>query len=300
MKADLALLPVFIALAETGSFTDAAGKVHLTRSAVSKVIARLEQQIGIQLFFRTTRRVSLTPEGMQYYEHCKNAVSGLSLAETLLEAGRMEVSGRLSVSVPVLFGLSRVAPILTEFARSHPHLNLAMSFSDRIADLFEDKLDLAVRIGTLSDRESGQLMIRRLCEHEMVFCASPDYLATVSFPRTIDELLACDCVAYDRSGIRQGWRFLGKDGRETVVEPDSKYLMDDFQAILQLVRSGYGVAWLPDFLIDTDLEAGSLTKLLPDLQSVTYPISVVWKKSAPLPLKIRLIIDRLVAELATL
>ncbi len=297
MRTDLSALPVFTAVAEASSFTEAAEKLHLTRSAISKTIGRLEDQIGTQLFHRTTRNVSLTPEGAQYYEYCKRALTEISAAEMLLDAGRMEVAGRLKISVPVLFGQSRVLPILTSFAKDHPALTLEMSFNDRIVDLIDEDFDIAIRIGELSDRQGSQLVARRLGEHGMKFCAAPHYFENHPVPTTIEELLLGESIAYARSGMIQAWRFKDTDNFERSIEPKSRYVMDDFQAILQLVKSGIGVAWLPDFFIEEDIARGQIVELLPSLNSITFPISTVWRHNTPLPLKIRLAIDHLITGL---
>ncbi|KXO75855.1 LysR family transcriptional regulator [Brucella anthropi] len=297
MRTDLSALPVFTAVAEASSFTEAAEKLHLTRSAISKTIGRLEDQIGTQLFHRTTRNVSLTPEGAQYYEYCKRALTEISAAEMLLDAGRMEVAGRLKISVPVLFGQSRVLPILTSFAKDHPALTLEMSFNDRIVDLIDEDFDIAIRIGELSDRQGSQLVARRLGEHGMKFCAAPHYFKSHPVPTTIEELLLGESIAYARSGMIQAWRFKDTDNFERSIEPKSRYVMDDFQAILQLVKSGIGVAWLPDFFIEEDIARGQIVELLPSLNSITFPISTVWRHNTPLPLKIRLAIDHLITGL---
>lgn len=167
-------IPVFVAAVEAGSFAQAAVRLHLSRSAVGKSIARLEERLGVRLFQRTTRSQRLTDNGALFYERCLRALEEIRSAESLLETGKHQINGRLRVAMPVLFGRQCVAPLLIELAQEHPGLELEMSFSDRVVDLVEEGFDMAVRNGTLQD--SSVLVARKLGEHRMVLCASPDYL----------------------------------------------------------------------------------------------------------------------------
>ena len=153
-------IPVFVAAVEAGSFAQAAIRLHLSRSAVGKSIARLEERLGVRLFQRTTRSQSLTDNGALFYERCLLALEEIRGAESLLETGKQQVSGRLRVAMPVLFGRQCVAPLLIELAQEHPGLELEMSFSDRVVDLVEEGFDMAVRNGTLQD--SSMLVARKL------------------------------------------------------------------------------------------------------------------------------------------
>lgn len=153
-------IPVFVASVEAGSFAQAAVRLHLSRSAVGKSIARLEERLGVRLFHRTTRSQRLTDNGALFYERCLRALEEIRGAESQLETGKHQVSGRLRVAVPVLFGRQCIAPLLIELAQEHPGLELEMSFSDRVVDLVEEGFDMAVRNGTLAD--SAVLVARRL------------------------------------------------------------------------------------------------------------------------------------------
>ncbi|MDF2527400.1 MAG: LysR family transcriptional regulator [Enterobacter mori] len=162
-------IPVFVAAVEAGSFAQAAIRLHLSRSAVGKSIARLEERLGVRLFQRTTRSQRLTDNGALFYERSLRALEEIRGAESLLETGKQQISGRLRVAMPVLFGRQCVAPLLIALAQEHPGLELEMSFSDRVVDLVEEGFDMAVRNGTLQD--SSVLVARKLGEHRMVLCA---------------------------------------------------------------------------------------------------------------------------------
>lgn len=160
MSGQIAGIDVFVAAVESGSFAAAASRQCLTRSAVAKTIARLEAGLSVRLFHRTTRRQSLTEDGQIYYERCVRALEELRAGQAALESGRREAAGRLSVSVPVLFGRHCVAPVLAGLAARHPRLELDISFSDRPVDLIEEGIDLAIRAGML--REGAGLMTRAM------------------------------------------------------------------------------------------------------------------------------------------
>lgn len=293
----LAGIEVFVASAESPSFAQAATRLHLTRSAVAKSVARLEARLGVRLFHRTTRRQSLTEEGTVFYEYCLRALGELKAAEDLLEGGKGMVSGRLKVSMPVLFGHLCIAPLLSRFARKHSGLGLEMSFNDRVVDLVEEGFDLAIRIGTLPP--STNLVARRLGEHKMAFCAAPDYLQRRGMPKTLEDLRQHDAVAYTRLGRVLSWQVL-RDGRSEEFKPAARILADDMQAVAASAVAGLGIAWLPYWLVHRFLQTGELTELFVDHASVSFTVNAVWPYMPRLPPKVRLAVDLLVEELPPL
>lgn len=294
MTNSLSGIDVFVAVAEAGSFAQAAEGLHLTRSAVGKRIARLEQRLGVPLFHRTTRSQSLTDEGSLFYEHCQRALAEVRTGEAALESGKGHVSGTLRVSMPVLFGHLCVAPILLELAREHPGLTLEMSFNDRMTDLVEEGLDLVIRNGVPPD--SGDLAARRLGEHGMVFCASPSYLQSHGEPDTPEALQHHEGVAYTRQGRVLDWQ-LRAEGRTQAIRPNARLQMDDLRGVADAAAAGFGIAWLPTWLAREPLERGELRKVLPDRASVMYPINALWPYTPHLSLKTRLAVDELVKKL---
>ncbi|VEJ53282.1 D-malate degradation protein R [Pragia fontium] len=294
-SSDLRGISMFIAVANSGSFAGAAEKLHLTRSAVSKTIARLESKIGVTLFQRTTRKQSLTDEGQLFYEHCHRALNEIQRAQDILNEGKIQVSGCLRVSVPVLFGHLCIAPLLTELVQSHPNLQLEISFNDRAVDLIEDGFDFAIRIGALPERSS--LIARQLGEHTMVFCASADYLRCHGEPNTKDDLSEHHAVAYIHSGILQKWQFIDEAGILQEIRPKAKIMMDDMQAVADAAMRGAGIAWLPYWLVREQIAQGKLKQVMKNTSGVNFPISVVWPYTQRLPLKVRVAVDKLLAEL---
>jgi DNA-binding transcriptional LysR family regulator len=295
MKSEMNSIPVFVAVAESVSFSQAAEKLHVTRSAVAKNISRLEERLGVTLFNRTTRSQSLTDEGTLYYESCRRALNEIKMAEDILEGGKLQASGKLRVSVPVLLGHFCISPLLTALAKEHPGLELEVSFSDRQVDLLEEGFDLAVRIGTLAD--SSSLIARKLASHTMVFCASPDYIRQAGEPVSSDELKQHAAVAYVRSGRILKWRLKNEKEEITEMTPPARLMMDDMQAVKDITVAGGGIAWLPYWLVREQLVSGGLTEILKDLSSGSWPVYAVWPRTPHLSLKVRLAVDKLVSAL---
>ena len=288
-------IPVFVASVEAGSFAQAAVRLHLSRSAVGKSIARLEERLGVRLFHRTTRSQRLTDNGALFYERCLRALEEIRGAESLLETGKQQVTGRLRVAMPVLFGRQCVAPLLIELAQEHPGLELEMSFSDRVVDLVEEGFDMAVRNGTLQD--SSVLVARKLGEHRMVLCAAPDYLLKNGQPQTVDDLRQHTAINYTRAGRVLPWQLMDYDGTSRTFIPRSSLNMDDLQAICDAALAGHGLAWLPCWMVIKEIQQGDLVPLLKQAPDVRFDVHAVWQQTPHLPLRVRIAIDMLVKRL---
>ncbi|MVW46019.1 LysR family transcriptional regulator, partial [Enterobacteriaceae bacterium TzEc013] len=264
-------------------------------SAVGKSIARLEERLGVRLFHRTTRSQRLTDNGALFYERCLRALEEIRGAESQLETGKHQVSGRLRVAVPVLFGRQCIAPLLIELAQEHPGLELEMSFSDRVVDLVEEGFDMAVRNGALAD--SSVLVARKLGEHRMVLCAAPDYLFKNGQPQTVDDLRQHTAINYTRAGRVLPWQLMDYDGTSCTFIPRSSLNMDDLQAICDAALAGHGLAWLPCWMVIKEIQQGDLVPLLKQAPDVRFDVHAVWQQTPHLPLRVRIAIDMLVKRL---
>ncbi|PFH11147.1 DNA-binding transcriptional LysR family regulator [Collimonas sp. PA-H2] len=288
-------ISAFVEAVDAGSFAVAAQRMRLTRSAVGKSIARLEQRLGVRLFQRTTRSQSLTEDGEAYYERCVRALAELDAGVSALDSGKSEAIGRLRVSVPVLFGRHCVAPILLALARRHPRMTIEMSFSDQVADLVEEKFDLAIRIGSLPD--SSTLVARRLATQDMAICAAPSYLAQYGTPADLAEMSSHVGIAYGRAGRLEPWRVRDSSGEVHKPQVDIRVVFDDLQAITDAAVAGAGLAWLPCWLMSKHSRAGELTLVMDSESVLPTEIYLVWPQSRYLPTKTRVAIDALVAEI---
>ena len=199
----------FVEAARAGSFTAAAERLGISKSAVGKSIARLEPRLGTKLFYRTTRRSSLTLEGESYFASCASALDEIAAAETALDAGRFKPRGRLRIDMPGAFGRRVLVPILVEIAKAEPGLQFAMSFTDRVVDLVEEGIDLAIRIGELED---SSLVARKLIEQTRVICGSRRYLDMRGVPTSLDDLQSHDCIVALRRETSIAWSVTDQNG----------------------------------------------------------------------------------------
>ncbi|AFE11013.1 LysR family transcriptional regulator [Corallococcus coralloides DSM 2259] len=289
---------VFVEAVEAGGFSAAATKLNLSRSAVGKTVARLEERLGVRLFHRTTRSQGLTQDGQVFYERCLRALGELRAGEALLESGKQEVAGRLRVSMPVLYGRRCVAPILRDLARAHPKLELDLSFNDRLVDLLEDGFDLVLRsVGTRGLDAGDGLTARRVGFQRMTVCASPAYLRKHGTPRTLEALSGHDTIRYVRSGTARPWLFPQEDGTNVELLPRSRLRFDDLEAIMDAAVAGMGLAWLPCWLIQDAVRDKKLVRVLTDLPGLCFDIHALWPTSPHLPVRVRVAIDALAAKL---
>jgi DNA-binding transcriptional LysR family regulator len=284
----------FVETAEAGSFTAAAERLGLTRSAVGKSIARLEARLGTRLFHRTTRSLSLTDEGVRFRESCLLALAELDGAEANLAARSDEPAGLLRIEIPVLFGRQWILPLLLDLSARHPRLELDIGFSNRVADLTAEGIDLGVRIGALDD--ASGLIARRLGTQTTQLCAAPAYLARAGRPRTIDDLAQHACITERRRGQPSGWRLTDHAGKVRTIPVSSRLALDRSDAVAEAVLAGHGIGCLPCWLVAPALRAGTLETVLPEVSSDALPIHALWPAQRPLPLKLRVVVDALVEK----
>ena len=258
-------ISVFVEVVEAGGFARAADRLALTRSAVGKSIARLEQRLGVRLFHRTTRSQGLTEEGHLYFEKCVRALDEVRSAEAMLESGRREVAGKLKVTMPVLFGRYCVEPVLLELAQRYPKLELDLRFSEALADLVGEGYDLAIR--NRSPGDGTGLQTRKIAVQFKVFCASPDYLSARGTPSTPDELASHDILMHAGNGQHLPWIYRDHDAdyREAMVRWRLQF--DNVEAVVDAALRGFGVAWVPSWLVRRHIDSGRVVQIQPDYPS---------------------------------
>jgi DNA-binding transcriptional LysR family regulator len=291
----------FVAAAEAGSFALAAQRLHVTRSAVAKSIARLEARLGTRLFLRTTRSQSLTEEGHAYYERCRRALAELDAAQAVAEAARSTPTGLVRLSMPAMLGRLKVGPLLLALARRHPGLSLELSFNDRRVDLVEEGLDLAIRSGELPD--TADLVARPVGVQWMALCAAPAYLAARGRPANVAELGASashEAVFYARDGQISPWRFHDAEGRLVEVTLPSRLRCDSAEVLLEAAIGGMGLARLPAWLAAEALAAGTLVRVFEEPRPFGFELNVIRSSSRYLPYKTRVVIDWLAEHLPAL
>lgn len=290
---------VFVEVVRLGSLARAADHLGLTRSAVGKAMSRLESRLSARLFHRTTRNQSLTDEGQIYYEHCMRALAELQGAEQSIESSRTEVGGRLRVTTSVLFGRYCIAPLLLDLAKHHPALELHLCFDDRPVDVLAEGYDLAIRSGPIGVESEG-LRARKLGAHHKLVVASPEYVAAHGSPACIAELSRHKILMYQRANRLNVWQFLSAEGAVVDVPLASRLYFDDLEMIADAAQSGFGLAWLPKWLIHDRLQKGSLVAVLENQPSLEMEIHALWPSTPHIPQRLRLAIDLLVERLPKL
>ena len=289
----------FVAAVEAGSFALAAQRLHVTRSAVAKSIARLEARLNTRLFLRTTRSQSLTEEGHGYYERCRRVLDELDAAEAVTDVARSTAAGLVRVSMPAMLGRLKVGPLLLALARRHPQLSLELAFSDRRVDLVEEGLDLAIRSGELAD--TSELIARPVGMQWMALCAAPAYLAERGHPRSIEALEAPhEAVLYARDGQVSTWRFHDAQGRLVDMTLPSRLRCDSAEVLLEAAIGGMGLARLPAWLVADALAAGTLVRVFEEPRPFGFELHVIRSRSRYLPFKTRVVIDWLAEHLPPL
>ena len=294
----LTSMAVFVKAVDLGSFAAAADALELSAPMVGKHVRFLEDHLGARLITRTTRRQSVTDFGRAYYERCQIVLAEVQAADALASDQMAEPRGKLRVTMPAHFGRHCIVPVLLEFARRYPALELDLSLNDRLVDLAENDYDLAIRTGDLDDKAG--VIARRIARQRMIVCAAPSYLSAHGWPRSINDLLSHQTILYRRLGRVRPWLFPCKDSSVTEVTPANRLRLDDLDAIADAAVFGMGLAWLPYWLVRERIQTGTLVEVLPDQNGFLYDVHALWLQTPHLPLKIRLAVDVLVAALATL
>ena len=266
----------------------------MSKAAVSRYVAELEERLGVRLLHRTTRKLSATGEGEIFYARCRELLGNLDEAEAEITSRSGQASGLLKLNVPVSFGLLHLARLWPAFMAQHPQLGLDITLSDRVVDLVEEGYDLAVRIGQLP---SSSLISRKLASTRMVLCASPAYLARRGAPAQPAELLAHDVIAYSLSSTGDQWSFSGPAGDASVrVAPRVRTNSGDTCRVAALQHQG--LILQPSFIVGTDLAQGLLVETMHPWRSGVLGIYAVYPSRKFVTPKVRLLIDLLVAAFA--
>lgn len=284
-------ITTFVATARAQSFTDAAEKLGVSKSAVGKSIARLEERLGVKLFHRTTRRVTLSADGEAYLAACSAALEEIAAAESSLSARTRNPSGRLRIDMPVAFGRQVMMPILLEIGSRFPELHFTMTFADHLIDLIEEGVDLAIRFG--EPKDSTELIARRLTSQRWVICGSPDYLKRRGTPQTLDDLESHQGVVGYRRGQPLSWR-VRKDGIAQRLIPPTTHQLGDGEAIIEAASAGFGLCQIPMSLVREPIATGRLITVLDEFTADLVDVHAVWPRAAHLRPKVRYVVDTLV------
>jgi DNA-binding transcriptional LysR family regulator len=277
----------FARVVAAGSYAEAARRMGLTRSAVSKAVTELEQILGVRLLDRTTRRVTPTEAGRAYYERVTSILADVESTESAVSRLHDEPKGLLKINAPMSFGTLYLGPAIAEFMVAYPELRIELILNDRFIDPIEEGVDVTVRIGELPD---SSLIARKLAPARRVLAASPDYLKAHGTPKTPDELVHHRALTFGHSQAAQ--RFELMQGAETVSVPVTSCMCSNNGDVLRAAAlHGNGIVLLPTFLIGPDIAAGKLRIVLPDHEPVGLDIYAVYAPNRYLAAKTRVFID---------
>ncbi len=286
----------FVTAANSSSFTDAAEQLGVTKSAVGKSIQRLERSLGCQLFYRTTRKISLTSEGEAYLVSCQSALETLKMAEMTLHSKLSEPAGIVKIDLPAAFGRSVMMPVLMDMTKRFPHLKLTITFNDRIIDPLDLGFDLAIRFGPVKD--TGDLIARKLNDQHLMICASPDYISTYGKPERLSDLANHRCIMAWRGVAPLNWRIRDDGGQEIRFKPAPFHQISDGDAMIDACLAGAGLIQFPEALLRTYIQSGRLIPLLNTYNPSPLELNVIWPRTRHLLPGGRFIIDELI-ELAS-
>jgi len=294
-RATIAGMEALVALVDAGSFSAAARALGLTPSAMSKLVARLERRLGTQLVERTTRRMRLTEAGQGYYRRARGVLDAMDEAELELDGMRATPRGLLRVTAPVPFGLMRVVPALTTFRARYPEVQVEIDLTDRVVDLVEEGIDVAVRV-TEAPPPPG-VVARRLCAIDRVLCGSPAYLQARGTPRTVAQLAAHDCIVLTSAATPRTWHLGGRGGAPSAVQVRGAIALNSVLGLREAALAGLGIAELAHYLVADDLAAGRLVAVLPKHVPPSRTAFALFQPSPWKPLKVRAFVRHLEATL---
>jgi len=290
-------LESFVSVATLGSLSAAARAEGVAPAMMARRMNALEARLGIKLMVRSTRRLSLTAEGMLLFNEAQRILRELADAENRVAQGSEQPSGHLRISAPAGFGRRHVAPLLPQFLKNHPKVTVTLDLTDRLVDLIEERYDCAIRIGDLDD---SSIIGVRLGDNRRVVVAAPSYLALHDTPRTPDDLVRHNCLAFGDQGNNQskGWLFRQPDGQVKPVRVKGNMSCSDGSVLHDWTLQGHGLAWRSLWEVREDLANGRLVSVLDDHAAPANGIFAMLAERKHLPLRVRALVDLLRATYA--
>ena len=288
-------MEAFATVVDQGGFTDAAKKMGISKSAVSKHVSSLEARLGVRLLNRTTRRVSPTEIGLAYYDRARRVLNDAGEADALVTSMQSAPSGLLRISVATDFGVNHLSPVLGDFLGEFPDITVNMVLNNRYVELISEGFDMAVRMGELDD---SSLRARKLTETSLRMVAAPSYFEQYGQPQKIDDLNDHKLLHYSNQANAAVWKLTAPSGEKRQVRTAGWLTVNDGQSLLNAAISGLGIAYLPSFLCAQALADGQVAEALPDLPAETQGIYAVYPPGRFTQPKVRAFIDFLLHAFA--
>ena len=291
----LASMAAFVKTVEVGSFAAAANALSMSPQMIAKHVTWLESRLGARLLNRTTRRQSLTDIGKAYYDRCKLVLADADWADSLADEAKGAPRGRLRVNAPVSFGTHSLTPVITRYLRQYPEVEVDLVLNDRFVDLVEEEFEAVFRIGPLAD---SSFTARELAPFRLVACASPDYLRERGVPATPADLETHECLVYASSSgpTVSDWRFVRGDENYR-LDMKHRLRVNDAKALLIATLNGFGIAFIAEDLAREGLHSGRLVKVLPDYETPSRPIHLIYHPDRRQTPKLKSFISAVIGEL---
>ncbi len=285
----------FTSVAESGNFTQAAKKLLISTAQVSRQVSELEQRLNTKLFYRTTRKVTLTEEGQLFYQQCRSILDGLEVAERSLTNRQSIPQGKIKISAPVTYGERHIIPLVNQFLLRYPQVEIQIQLSNQRIDLIEEGYDLAIRLGQLDD---SSLIAKRISSRQHFVCAAPSYLKHNGKPESIFDLKQHNCLL----GSADVWSFKetdsGKGTGNKNVRVSGSLRCNSGLGLVDAALNGIGIVQLPEYYLQKHIEQGELEVLLGEYQREQEGIWALYPQNKFLASKVRLLIDFLAENLS--
>lgn len=279
----------FVHVAETESFTQAAKRLGVSTAQVSRQISALEKRLNIKLFYRTTRKVSLTQEGGVFYQHCRSVLDGLDAAERAVTNLQSRPQGKINLTAPVTYAELKILPLLNNFLQQHNGVEITANLTNQQIDLVDEGYDIAIRLGKLVD---STLMAKKLSDRTTYVCASPAYLEKYGIPHSLSELDQHNCLL----GTLDDWRF-NEEGRGKHIRVGGNLRCNSGSGLVDAALKGLGLVQLPDYYVQQHLDSGDLVSLLNNCRESGEGVWAVYPHNRHLSPRIRLLVDYLAENL---
>ena len=287
IKESFSAIPVFVAVVECDSFSSAASRLGMTKSAVSKRISVLEDSLGVRLFNRTTRKLTLTEAGEQLSDYARSSFTLAQDGFAAISKFQGKPKGTLKINAPMTFSRLHLVPYIKEFLELYPELEVVLSMDDKVMDMTEGAFDVGIRIGELKD---SSLVAKKLVDCKSVVCAAPEYVEQFGRPSNPEELVNHNCIYYSLFKAGVEWTFF-KNGKKTKVQPRGNFIVNNSDAIAEILLQGLGICQMPTFIVSKHLSSGALVTLLEGYSLPNHAIYAVYPERKHLPEKVSVFIN---------
>ncbi len=281
-------IKVFKRVVELNSFSAAARALRMSNAAVSKSVSDLENHLGTQLLVRTTRRISVTEAGENYFQRCTSILQDLEEADLSASSNSREPRGRLKINAPMSFGLLRIAPLISDFLSLHQEIEIDLVLNDSVVDLIQSGFDVGLRIG--GNQPDSSLVSKRLMPIDRLVCGSYDYFEKFGYPNTPTDLYKHRCLIYSLSSSPSNWLFT-KQGRVESIQVTGPLIVNNSIALRETLLGGIGLSLIPKFIVENELADGTLVQTLHDYQPDPQSLHVVYPQAKYVSQKVRAFVD---------